>query len=80
MKEDWERVIGYVTQAHEDQRRAEDFLAQARALDARAHLGRVMAKKLIDMKLGGSGRALGGSAPDRDRRLGGEAGEAGGAV
>ena len=71
---DWQRVIGYVTQAHEDQRRADEFAA-------RAHAGRVMAKKIIDMKLDGSDRpgGVGAGPAGRHRRAGGSHdGEAGG--
>jgi hypothetical protein len=56
MSGDWGRVLAYVVQAVEDQRRADE-------LAARAHAGRVMAKKIIDMKLGGA----------RDRDAGGRA-------
>ena len=71
MSGDWARVLAYVVQAAEDQRQAEE-------LAARAHAGRVMAKKIIDQKLGGCGRKPGGSASGRHRRLGGRGGETGG--
>jgi hypothetical protein len=54
---DWERVLTYVVGAVEDQRQAEEFAA-------RAHAGRVMAKKIIDMKLGrATGTREGGAHP-----------------
>lgn len=73
MRGDWERVISYITGAAEDQRQADE-------LAARAHAGRVMAKKIIDMKLGGDRSGQVGASPTgRHRRMGGgRDGEAGG--
>lgn len=71
---DWSRVLGYIVQSVEDQRQADE-------LAARAHAGRVMAKKIIDMKLGARGRHSGGrthpAARDHRRLGGGSVGEGG---
>lgn len=63
---DMERALGYLVQAQEDQRTAEDFLA-------RAYAGRAMAMRLVKVSIErGSRPRRGGYAAASDRRgLGG---------
>lgn len=62
---DMERALGYLVQAQEDQRQAEEFLA-------RAYAGRAMAMRLVKVSIERGSRPRRGYAAASDRRgLGG---------
>lgn len=66
---DMERALGYLVQAQEDQRQAEELLT-------RAFAGRAMAMRLVKVSIErGERRAGGRGAAARVRRFGDEAGE-----
>lgn len=69
---DMERALGYLVQAQEDQRQAEELLT-------RAFAGRAMAMRLVKVSIerGERPHAGGRGAAARVRRFGDEAGEAG---